>query len=297
MCPICKVPNAKIRKKGYFAKQATSSQRVQRYQCMECRRSFSEQTGRLSYREKKPHENQRLYRLICSGVSQARAAAILGIHRITVARKIDKLAHFARRDHYEWQVKQRKVQEVQFDEMESSIHTKCKPVTIALAVNRDTREIISTAVETIPAKGKLARIARKKYGKRPNYAPFAMRRMMESIKRTYPYAKVFSSDQKWTYPSLVRGYFGEVEHRSTKGRRGCVVGQGELKRGGFDPLFTLNHTAAMVRDNLKTMSRRTWCTAKRLDRLQDLLDLYVRFHNSFVVQKIRSPTICGDPIM
>jgi hypothetical protein len=51
------------------------------------------------------------------------------------------------------------------------------------------------------------------------------------------------------------------------------VGQGELKRGGFDPLFSLNHTAAMFRDRLKRLSHRTWCTTKRPDRLQLLLDL------------------------
>jgi hypothetical protein len=60
------------------------------------------------------------------------------------------------------------------------------------------------------------------------------------------------------------------------------VGQGELKRGGFDPLFSLNHTAAMFRDRLKRLSRRTWCTTKRPDRLQLLLDLYAWYHNELL---------------
>ena len=58
-----------------------------------------------------------------------------------------------------------------------------------------------------------------------------------------------------------------------------MVGQGELKRGGFDPLFALNHTAAMYRDRIKRLSRRTWCTTKRADRLQLLVDLYAWHHN------------------
>ena len=32
---------------------------------------------------------------------------------------------------------------------------------------------------------------------------------------------------------------------TTKGRRGCVIGQGELKRGGYDPLFALNLNYAL----------------------------------------------------
>ena len=58
-----------------------------------------------------------------------------------------------------------------------------------------------------------------------------------------------------------------------------MVGLGELKKTAFDPIFTLNHTYAMFRDNLKTLSRRTWATAKRKDRLFFLLNIYAWFHN------------------
>jgi len=47
---------------------------------------------------------------------------------------------------------------------------------------------------------------------------------------------------------------------TTKGRRECVVGQGELKGGGFDPLFSLNHTCAMIRAHVSRLFRRTWNT-------------------------------------
>jgi len=39
----------------------------------------------------------------------------------------------------------------------------------------------------------------------------------------------------------------EATHRTVKGRRGSIAGQGELKKIGFDPLFSLNHTCAMLR--------------------------------------------------
>jgi hypothetical protein len=84
------------------------------------------------------------------------------------------------------------------------------------------------------------------------------------------------------YPSVVRRFFPFATHTRYKGRRGCVVGQGELKRGGFDPLFSLNHSCAMYRDNLKRLSRRTWCTTKRPDRLQALLNMYACYHNQFL---------------
>jgi hypothetical protein len=57
------------------------------------------------------------------------------------------------------------------------------------------------------------------------------------------------------------------------------VGQGELKSGGFDPLFSFNHTAAMLRANINRLVRKTWCTTKRIDRLEAHIALYVQFHN------------------
>ena len=58
-----------------------------------------------------------------------------------------------------------------------------------------------------------------------------------------------------------------------------------MKAGGFDPLFSLNHTCAMYRDNTKRLSRRTWCTTKIVPRLQCLLDIYTVFHNEWLLEK------------
>src|SRR5690606_41506909 len=81
------------------------------------------------------------------------------------------------------------------------------------------------------------------------------------------------------YPLTVKQHRPRASHERYKGRRWRSVGQGELKPGGHDPLFFLNHTCAMVRDNLKRLTRRTWCSTKRLDRLHDILNLYICFHN------------------
>src|SRR5690606_30560130 len=90
------------------------------------------------------------------------------------------------------------------------------------------------------------------------------------------------TDKKSTYPNWIRGVLPGATHFKVKGRRGCVVGYGEMKKGGFDPLFYLNHTAAMVRDNLARMLRRTWCGTKLRAYLQHALDLYVDFHNEMM---------------
>jgi len=65
--------------------------------------------------------------------------------------------------------------------------------------------------------------------------------------------------------------------------RGSLTGQGELKRIGFDPLFNINHTLAMMRDNIKRLTRRTWCTTKVANSLDDVIAIYQHYHNSTLI--------------
>ena len=83
----------------------------------------------------------------------------------------------------------------------------------------------------------------------------------------------------WCLFSIRREFFPEATHWTTRGRRGCVVGQGELKAGGFDPLFSLNHSFAMLRANINRLFRRTWNTTKKPERLALHIALYVLYHN------------------
>ena len=62
------------------------------------------------------------------------------------------------------------------------------------------------------------------------------------------------------------------------GRKGCVAGQGEMKKVGFDPLFSINHTFAMMRANISRLNRRTWNTTKKLSALVDHLSIYAWRH-------------------
>ena len=88
-----------------------------------------------------------------------------------------------------------------------------------------------------------------------------------------------TSDENPHYGRFIRRHLPGVTHLTHPGRRGCVAGQGELKKIGRDPLFSLNHTCAMLRANLNRLFRRTWCTTQHRDRLSDHLAIYVNFHN------------------
>lgn len=182
----------------------------------------------------------------------------------------------------------KRLKAVQFDEMETFEHSKCLPLSIPLAVEAESRRILDFGVCSMPANGPLAHISRRKYGPRADGRPREAHAIFARLAAFVdPHAQI-STDQNPKYPAWVKPHFPDVKHRAFKGRRGCVVGQGELKRGGYDPLFSLNHTAAMIRGNVNRLFRRTWCTTKRKDRLAAHLAIYIDYHNTVLIPSHRN---------
>ncbi len=268
-----------VRRGGYFRK--SDGQWIQRYSCLKCRTSFSSGSLLPCFRQKKRKVNHRLSLLLSSGVSQRRAAILLRVNRKTVVRKFRFLAEQARIHHQAWlkSFEEKPLAWVQFDDLETSEHSKLKPLSVALAVEPMSRKILGFQVSSMPAKGLLAKPALKKYGPRPDHRPKGWNELFQGLKPVVHPKANWLSDENPHYPRYLLKHHPEATHRTTPGRRGCVVGQGELKKIGFDPLFSLNHTCAMLRANLNRLFRRTWCTTKKQEGLIDHLSLYVRYHN------------------
>ena len=284
-CPSCSLSNFKsasrIIKRGHF-KRSSDSRLVQRFKCLECNREFSSSTRHPAYRHKKRQKNERLRRLLCSGISLRRSAKLLHLSRTTVARKLIYLGRLSRirlEDHN----RQKPLAEViEFDDQETFEHTKCKPLSITLAVESKTRRILGFEISQMNAKGHLAKIAVKKYGRRKDTRSQARERLFKSLKPLVRPNAVFKSDENPHYPPDVRRHFPQARHQTFKGQRGSIVGQGELKKIRFDPLFSLNHTCAMTRANMNRLFRKTWCTTKLPERLADHFAIYSVYHNEML---------------
>lgn len=207
----------------------------------------------------------------------------LGINRKTAVRKFCLMGEMAVAALPLFNRAQSPVRELQFDDMETFEHSKCKPLSITLAIDHPSRRILGFRVSEMPAKGKLAKISREKYGLRKDERSQARAGLFEELNPFLDAQAVIKSDMNPHYKPDVAKHFPGHRHIVTKGRRGCVVGQGELKRGGRDPLFTLNHTCAMLRDNISRLSRRTWCTTKRKERLAYSIAIYAFYHNLILI--------------
>jgi hypothetical protein len=172
-----------------------------------------------------------------------------------------------------------KLDQIQFDDLETAEHTKCKPLSVSLAVDPKTRKILSFQVSQMPAKGLLAHVARRKYGYRKDERPQGWNQMMKDLIPFVQPNAVWRSDQNPHYPKFLFRHHPQAVHDPKKGGRGSISGQGELKKLAYDPLFALNHTCAMLRANLNRLFRRTWCITKNRQGLIDHLSIYVGYHN------------------
>jgi hypothetical protein len=226
--------------------------------------------------------------MLSKAMAQRDIAEALGISRTTVARKQKFLSQRA----YLNQKKQLSRHEaspirfVQFDELETHEHSKLKPLSVALAVDGETREILGFRVSSMPAKGLLAESSRKKYGRRKDLRATGMKALFEEIgSYVHPYAE-FLSDMNPKYPKWLTDHSKTWVHKTVKGRRGCIVGSGELKRGGHDPLFALNHTCAMFRAKVNRLFRRTWNTTKKPEGLVEHLTIYMDEHNRKILRRL-----------
>ena len=287
-CPNCctypKDRPPRIRRAGIF-RRASSAKPIQRFFCHDCKKGFSDATITFEYRQRRRDLNLPLFKALASNISMRRAAINYSTTRKTVERRLVYFDRVARNYHDELLETLSPPSKIQFDDMETSEHTKLKPLSIPLVVDHPTRVVLAYDVAQMPAKGPLAVLSRKKYGHRKDLRPAAWANVLTRAARVTSSSVTITTDSHKRYPEMIKKHLPKGTHVQVKGRRACVAGQGELKRGGFDPIFSLNHTAAMFRANINRLIRKTWCTTKRPDRLRCHISLYVMWHNESILAK------------
>lgn len=284
-CPKCydieKLRPAFVRAGSYY--RTSDRKTLRRWRCSRCRFTISAATFDPAVRQKKRHKNGMLRVLLSSGVSMRRASLILKVHRKTVERKLLYLGIIAEFKLWRGNFKKGKARVIEFDDLETFEHTKFKPLSITLAVESKTRRILGLEVSRMGAKGILAKPGRQKYGHRRNERGRGRRKLFKKLQFLVEEDAVIKSDSNPYYPSDVRSFFPRAKHYRVIGKRGAVTGQGELKRTVFDPIFSLNHTCAMLRANVNRLFRQTWCTTKKPENLYAHLMIYADFHNEQLI--------------
>jgi len=276
----CFQKNDFVKKDGKFLR-GEDQKSIQRFQCNQCKKKFSTSTLENEIFQKKRKINHTILTLLSSGVSQRRIALALRVNRKTVIKKFLFLAQLAKNHHNEFlnSMEKNSLEFIQFDDLITSIHTRLKPVSISVVVDANKRTILGAKVCEIPAFGKIAKISVKKYGPRKNEHRQNLHKLLEPLAPLVHSNAVIKTDKHKLYPKPIKKHFPKAVHMTYKGLKASVVGLGELKTKQFDPLFTINHTLAMLRANINRLFRKTWCTSKKQDRLQCHVELFISFYN------------------
>jgi len=160
----------------------------------------------------------RILEHMASGVSERRTAKLLKVSRVTVVRKINFLYQFVKKRNFLDLHKMQLICEFQFDDLETIEHTKLKPLSVTMAVEKYSRRILGFEVSRMPAKGLLAKRAFKKYGYRRDERALGRNRLFERIKPKIDPRAIIESDRSPHYPFSVKKWFPLPPIELLKGR-------------------------------------------------------------------------------
>jgi transposase-like protein len=236
---------------------------VPRFRCRLCHRTFSRQTFRADYRQKKPHLNAACLELMTACVGLRQAARVLRVARRTVERRFLWLGRHAD-DFLANRLRgARLTGPFHLDEMESFEANRYQPVTVPVLIDSRTLFLVGSDVGPLRRKGRMTptqhrlRAAHeRRHGRRPSHSAHTVRRVLAPLDRLSPPDRplVLHSDHKSLYGRLGRRLFGA--------RFAWQPHDASARRDRANPLFPINHTNARLRHFLARLRRRTWCVSK-----------------------------------
>ncbi|HEX6812360.1 MAG TPA: hypothetical protein VF384_12100 [Planctomycetota bacterium] len=164
------------------------------------------------------------------------------------------------------------------DEEETYEGASIRPLTMPVLIEKETWFVVATAVGSIrrlaPA-GSARRVRQQREerpGPRRDQSRECVHAVLSTLAQKVPEGRILlHTDQKASYASIAKEVFGErLVHETTAGT---------LVRSTHNPLFPINTTLAMTRDNCGRLRRRSWLVTKKAERLQNHLLIFTVYRN------------------
>ena len=252
---------------------------VPRFRCRFCDRTFSRQTFRHDYRDRRPDRNTKLFAALVSSTGLRQAARQLGLGVGAVQRKFRKLARTCRWLHRNLCRELPADRTFVLDEEETFEKASIRPLTLPVVIDKDTYFVVATMAGPIrrlapPGTARRARQEREEAanGRRRDRSRVCVRATLHALAgRLGDSSLTLLSDEKASYGTLATEVFGtSVRHIATSSR---------LPRTAFNPLFPINLTLAMSRDNCGRLRRDSWLVTEKRRCLQLHMHLFTAYRN------------------
>lgn len=255
---------------------------VPRFFCKACERTFSRQTFRADYWDKKPHQNEPLMKLLVSGVGLRQSGRMLPMARSCVELKARKLARHAAHLNLRLRGQLPEPTCLQLDEIETyEGRRRERPLTMPIILEPWSRFLVWGESAPLAPKGRMSAkrlIANQqeidRSGPRIGQSNEVVRRALQRAAELVKEAKAIwiETDEKTTYPKLIREAFrGKAIHHSTV--------SSELERDVKNPLFPINQMEAIARDLMGRLRRNSWLVSKKRCYLDLAFQLFMAWKN------------------
>jgi len=153
-CSMHRAPEGRFYYRHGTYRSRARAHPVPRFLCRICRRTFSRQTFRADYRDRRPDLNAALYRLLNSGVGLRQSARLLGLSRQCTEEKFRKIAPHCRGLNLNLRGQLRLGHSFQFDEFETfEGRRNTRPLTVPVLIERETRFVLWAESATIRPRG------------------------------------------------------------------------------------------------------------------------------------------------
>jgi hypothetical protein len=220
-----------------------------------------------------------VFRLLISGVGLRQTGRDLDLSPCGVQKKQHKLACSLRLMHRNLSPGLPEGRTYLLDEEETYEHASIRPLTMPVLIEKDTWFVVATAVGSIRRlaepgtnRRELQDKAEQSHGPRRDRSGRCVRAVLVRLAKKVPAGTVkLYSDEKASYATIARDVFGD--------RLVHVQAPGTLIRNTHNPLFAINTTMAMTRDNLGRLRRQSWLVSKKGTRLADHLYLFTAYRN------------------
>jgi hypothetical protein len=244
-----------------------------------------------------PRLHLSLYDDMISKVTMRQSARLRRHSRSTIAHRLRLIGRHCGDAHSSW-LRHARIDDAtkarfQLDELETyETDRRLFPVTVPILIESRTYFVVDVRTAPLPARGSLSLALRRRkaalerrHGRRRSGSSRAVRESFAVLERLLPLGGTVRvrTDRKSTYPGIIRSVFGA---RARHDRRSS-----KSKRNYGNPLFPINHTLALVRDNVSRLVRRTWAAAKLRERLGLHLSMWIVWRNYFRGITVRAPRV------
>lgn len=283
-CPIQDCPNHHqpaprfCIRYGYFHRKCREK-REQRFRCKACRHTFSAPTFRADRGDRRPEVNPKLFQALTSGVGYRQSARNLGMGVSALQRKARKLADHAGFLHENLSARLPAGRVYQLDEEETYEHASIRTLTMPVLIEREHWFVVTTEVGSsrrLAAVGTERRAWQDREelrnGPREDQSRDCVLKAMQALdRRLGGTGLALETDQKGSYATIAKEVFGKrVVHMTTSSKQA---------RTTCNPLFPINTTLAMTRDNLGRLRRQSWLVTKVGKYLRGHMNLFLVYRN------------------